>query len=233
MRRDVEHREAVRVLLRDLVDDVEREVELVVVLVTDVGELPVLVLLALDELLGEQRLVRLAATHPDHRERLLLGVARHDHRDKGALLAANRDHAVGRRGLVEYRVAGVERLLVVAYLDAHRAGDDVVELLAVVGRRVDGHLLLAFVVLVCDEVGRRKAALEHRSHVADEDALLVDGDRPLTGAVHLEMRELSGMAFEKRGDVNAERKRTLVEERERRVHVPGLNGNIVPLRDLR
>ena len=121
----------------------------------------------------------------------------------------------------------------IAYLDAHRAGNDVVELLAIVSRRVDGHLLLAFVVLVGDEVGRRKAALEHRSHVADENALLVYGDGALPRAVHLEMRELGGMAFEKRGDVNAERKRTLVEERERRVHVPGLDGNIIPLGDLR
>ena len=233
VRRDVEHRKAVGVLLSDFVDDVEREVELVVVLEADVGELPVFVFLALDELLGEQRLVRLAASHSYHRKRLLLGVARHDHRDKRALLAADRYHAVGRRGLVEYRVAGVQRLLVVAYLDAHRAGDDVVEFLAVVGRRVDGHLLLAFVVFVRDEVGSRKTALEHRSHVADEDALLVDGDGALPRAVHLEMRELGGMAFEKRGDVNAERKRTLVEERERRVHVPGLDGNVVPLGDLR
>ena len=72
-----------------------------------------------------------------------------------------------------------------------------------------------------------------RGHVADEDALLVDGNGALSCAVHLEMRELGGMTFKKRGYVNAERKCTLVEERERRIHVPGLDGNVVPLGDLR
>ena len=229
VRRDVQHRQAVRVLLRDLVHDVEREVELVVVLVADVDELAVAVLLALDELLGQQRLVGLAPAHPDHRLRLLLGVAGHDHRDEGAALAADRHHAVGRGGLVEDRVAGVQRLLVVAHLHPHRAGDHEVELLSGVGGGVDRRALLALVVVVGHVVRRGEPALEHRGHVADEDAALVHRHRALSGAADLEVRELGGVALEERVDVHPERKRALVQEGERGVHRPRLDCEVVPL----
>ena len=233
VRGDVQHREAVGVLLRDLVNYVEREVELVLVLEADMLELALSVLLALDELLREKRLVRLAAAHPDHRQRLLLRVAGHDHRDKLALLPADGDHSVRRRRVVEYRVARVQRLLVVSHLHAHRAGHDVVELLARVRRRVYRHLLLALVVVVCHEVRSREAALEHRRHVADEDALLVHRHRTLPRAVDLEVGELGRVALEKRRDVDPERKRALVQERERRIHRPRLDRHVVPLVDVR
>ena len=241
---DVEHREALRVAARDLVHDVEGEVEAAGVLEGDVRQAPVTVLLDRDELLhgarrdgrgGRRGGTSLGGAGAAHlRDRLLgLGLGRHDHREERARRAADGDHAVRDRRAVERAVAGAERLLVVADLEAHRAAEDVVVFLSGVRRRRDGLVLELRVEVVGDEVGRRLAVAEVRRHVADLDARLARRDDALAAARDLERGELRRVAFEERHQVDAEDERALVQEGERRVALRRLDGAAFRLRHAR
>ena len=231
--RNVQHRKLVRRAPGDLVDDVEGEVEPLRMAEADVQEASVGVLDRIDEPLDDQRLLGELGADGLDGDRLLLLAAGHDHRDERDVLAADGDHAVGRRGLVEDRVALVEDLLVVADAHAHRSAHNEVELLPRVGRRMDRQALQLLVVAVGDVIGRRQAVAEHRRHVADLDALLLRGDRALAAARHEIARQLRRVALEQRVDVDAEGERALVEEGEGRIALPGLDGLVLGGGDVR
>ena len=233
---DVQHRQPLRVAPRDLVDDVEGEVEALRVLEDDVLQAARLVLLDVDEPLHRLRRGGRLGPVEDRlrrRERDLLAVRRHDHREERAGLAADGDHPVRHGRAVERRVARLQRLLVLADLEAHLAAQDVVVLLAAVGRRRDRAALEGGVVVVRHEVRRRLAVAEERRHVADLDARLARRHDALPGARDLQVGELRRAPFEKRHQVDAEDERALVQEGERRIALGRLDRAALRLRHAR
>ena len=71
-----------------------------------------------------------------------LPVRLHDHREERARLSACGDHAVAAAGIVHEKVACLELFDMILVGEAHAAGDDVVELLALMVGKVDGRVLL-------------------------------------------------------------------------------------------
>ena len=230
---DVQERELFGIAVGYLVDHVEGEVEALGVLELHVLEMARSVLLALDELVDDERHLLVARPHRLKAEMRISALARHHHREERDAVRVGREHAVRRRRAVVDRVAFVKLLDVLADAYLHRALEDYVELLPCVGRRGDGLVQERRVVLVGDPVGSAEAVLEHRRLVADVHVRLVSRKRALPRARHFIAGEVGAMALQKRVDVDAKRNRALVEEVERRVELPGLDRLVVLDGDLR
>ena len=132
---DVHHRQLVRLLPAQPVDDVEGEVEALGVLEGDLLQIAAAVLGNADEVFPDAVLAGDAAGRDDrgklgHDGGLVAGVE-HDG-VKVAVLAVGGQQAVGRGGVIVDRVAGAEDLGVIAQLDLQMAADDDVQLLAFV-----------------------------------------------------------------------------------------------------
>ena len=211
---DVQHRQALRIAAGDLVHDVEGEVESLDVLERDVLQRAVRVLFNRDEVLHDARRGRLAVRGAHHRERLV-ALVRHDHREKRALLTADGDHPVRNGRTVEGGVARLQDLLMLADAQLELPAQDVVVLLAAMGRGVDRRVLEPRVVVVGDEIRCRLAVAEMRRHVADFDALLARRHDAFARARHLQVGELGRVPLQQRRQVDAEDERALVQERER------------------
>ena len=224
---NVQERKLLRILLRDLVHDVVREVELLRVLEVDVLQAAAVVLDHVDVLLHhERRLVRLQTDRLQPEVRVAV-CSRHHHRDEREPALVRGDHAVRRRRLVVDRVALLETLDVVADPDQHRALEDDVELLTRVRRRVNRLVQKRLVELVSDPVGRAETVLEHRRLVADRHEFLGGRHRTLPRARHLITRQVRGMPFQQLVDVHAERNRALVKKIEGRINFRRLDALIL------
>ena len=224
---DVQERELVGVAPRDLVDDVEREVEALGVLEADVLEVARRVLLRLDVAVDDERDALVARTHRLEPEVAVAVLARHHHREERDAVRIRRHHAVRRGRAVVDGVALLQLLDVLADAHLHRAFEDDVELLSRVRRRGDRLVEKLGVVLVRDPVGRAEAVAEHRRLVADVHVRLVRGQRALPRARDFVAGEVGGVALQERVDVDTEGDRALVEEVERRIDAPRLDSLVV------
>ena len=97
--------------------------------------------------------------HPRNAVRLdnLVLVGLHDNREEHARLAARGDHTVAASRIVHEQVTRLELLDMVLVGEAHLARDDVIELLALMVRKVDGLILLLGDIRRRDEEGARQA----------------------------------------------------------------------------
>ena len=106
--------------------------------------------------------------------------------------------------------------------EAHAAGDDVVELLALMVGKVDGRVLLFLEVRRRHQEGLGQLVLEMRSLVQVLEARTALDGQALGGAGQRIARQMRILAGQKLDDVDAQTLRALVEERERQILLPRL-----------
>ena len=232
---EVDHRETVRLLLRDGVHHVKGEVEALDVLEVHGQGIARLVLGRGNEVVhvAERGLeqVDLLAVLLDGLDDVavipLHLLVREDHREERAVRAADGDDAVGLAGVVVDAVAGAEGLGVLTDLDLHLPLDDEVELLALVRHLMDGLTLLFLVVLVAHPVGVGLAVFEERRDGADLDARLLGGELPLAAAGDGVAGQTRRVALHQLHDLHAKRHGALVDKGEGKVGLAALVDQIL------
>ena len=120
-------------------------------------------------------------------------------------------------GIVHDHVACVQNLLVVLVGEAHLAGDNVVELLALVARQVHRHVLLLFQVRRRHHEGLGQLVAEVRRLVQVLEARAALDGQPLAGTGERVARQVRVFAGQKLDDVHAELVGALVQEGEGQV----------------
>ena len=229
---DMEHSELVGGIVRDGVDTVESEVELILVAEGYGLEVAVLVLDSAYELLGDEGLRGDMGAHKlvvDLFGHLLAG---QDDGDELAVGAVHGDHAVRRGRIVVDAVAGAEDFGIVADLDLHLAGQNEVELLAVVLCEMDGLVLQTLVIVILTEIRLGDLVLEHGSDVDYGDALFLCGLAAAAAAGNGIRTELGGFALEDIGDPEAEGQSALMYECKRKIGAAFLIGAVFVRSDL-
>ena len=223
----MEHGQLVRGLLRQLVHNVKGEVELLLVLKADGFEDAVFVQLSFDKRRGDSLPIlagQLLVDKPLEPVLLrgeLLG-ALHDDGVELALGALGGNHAVGGGGVVVDGIPLVEHLNVVAHLHLHGAFQNDVQLLAHVGGKLDGHLLLGLLIGHGDEEGLGRLVFKQGGHVQVLKALPPGDGQAVALAVDGVAGQGGGHALNQVGGVNAKALGALVDKGEAEVLLPGL-----------
>ena len=222
---NMQQRQFFRITLRDFIDDVEREIEPLEILESDVPKAAALVFKNIEIPVNHQRSLVGARTDRLKPEMRVPVFAGHDHRQKSHALGSGRAHTVRSRGFVVDGITLVKPLDMIADTDIHRALEHDVVFMAGVSGGGDGLIHQPLVVLVCDPIRRTEAVLEHRRLIADRHVRLRRGHRPLPRTGHLVARKMRAVPFKQSVDVDAERNRALVQKVEggvelSRFHLP-------------
>ena len=170
---DPHHCELIGILFRNRIDAVKCKVEFVVVFEGDTVEDAVFVIVGFDEVVGDGCSLgsfgfgvlcgNVGYFGVFLGDKAILRVE--NNRVEFASALAYRDHTVGNEGIIEYRVALVQNINVVADLNLERTLDDNVEFLAVVRAELDGCVLLLGDIGEFNKEGLGELFLEFRREV--------------------------------------------------------------------
>ena len=215
----MDHCELVRILLRNRVDDVETEVELVLVLEMDIQKSSLGILGTLDELVCDELPCR-RNSHAGHEVGSGIGrliLSGKDDCDEQTVRTVDCYHSVRCGRVVVDTVALVQDFLVGSDLDQQGSADDDVELLTCVGSQLDGLALKLIGILVFDPIRLGDLVFELGRQVLDVDSDFLCRLLSLTTSCDCVRSQPCGMSFQKVCDVDVEGKRALVYESERKV----------------
>ena len=171
----MDHSQLAGVPAGDGVHHIVAEVKYLSIVEGDSLQAAVFILLGIHELFAHQGSGGLGGNHALANFSFLGLFAGENHGYEHAVRPVNGDHAVGGRGVVVDAVALAEDFGMLADLHLQLAADHQVELLAGVGSKLDGLVLLGGIVLIANPVGLSDLVPELGSQVGDVDAVLLGG----------------------------------------------------------
>ena len=228
------HRQLVGRFFRDSIDAVKCKIEFIVVLEADTAKYTIFIIGGLNEIISNASggLFCLGSLCGD--EGCLgifladLTVLRiEDNSVEFAAALADSDHAVRDKAVVEDRIAFVQDINVIAYLNLERALDDDVELLTVVRVELDGSVLLLCKVGEFYEEGLSELISEFGGEIVVDKAVLLDDFHAFAFSRDGEGGESGARAFDNINDLNTASLGALVNECEAEIRFSALQNPVI------
>ena len=215
----MQHRQLVRLLLRHLVHNVKGKVEVFGIVERKRRDQTLVVLLRRHEVLIDQLFGLLGGDDGIAHLQLLGFVAGKHHRAEQAVRAVHSDHAVRLGGIVVNAVALVQHLDVLTHLHLQRAGENQVEFLSAVARKMNRPRLLLGYILVSHKIRLGNLSLEQRRERTNFKPRLLRGDLAHALAGDGVACQAGGLALHQVGDFNAKLEGAFMDEREREIRL--------------